>query len=165
MSKSFATPWPQPASLLCSWDLPGKNTRVGYLSSSRGISWLGIEPASHFLHRQIDSLPLRYQWSMSPKLLCCVRLFVIPWTLACQAPLSMRFFRQEYWSGLPCSPPGDLPHPGMEVVVSYISALAGGFFTTRATWEAHNQTIIPCNHTKISECSRSYISKSHPGLR
>ena len=36
-----------------------------------------------------------------------------PWTVA-QAPLSMRFSRQEYWSGLPCLPPGDLPNPGIE---------------------------------------------------
>ena len=37
-----------------------------------------------------------------------------PWTIAHQAPLSMRFFRQEYWSVLPCPPPGDLPDPGIE---------------------------------------------------
>ena len=38
------------------------------------------------------------------------------WTVACQAPLSMEFSRQEYWSGLPCPPPGDLPDPGIEPV-------------------------------------------------
>ena len=38
----------------------------------------------------------------------------IPWTVAHQAPLSMGFSRQEYWSGLPCPPPGDLPDPGIE---------------------------------------------------
>ena len=43
-----------------------------------------------------------------------VRLFVMPWTITCQAPLSMGFSRQEYWSGLPCPPPGDLPHPEIE---------------------------------------------------
>ena len=43
-----------------------------------------------------------------------VRLFVTPWTVACQAPLSMGFSRQEYWSGLPCPPPGDLPNPGIK---------------------------------------------------
>ena len=41
-----------------------------------------------------------------------VLLFVTLWTIACQAPLSMGFSRQEYWSGLPCPPPGDLPNPG-----------------------------------------------------
>ena len=48
------------------------------------------------------------------KSLSCVRLFVTPWTGAYQAPLSMRFFRQEYWSGLPFPSPGDLPDPGIE---------------------------------------------------
>ena len=43
-----------------------------------------------------------------------VRLFVTPWTVAQQAPLSLGFSRQEYWSGLPCPPPGDLPDRGME---------------------------------------------------
>ena len=65
-----------------------------------------------------------------------VRLFVIPWTVARQAPLSMGFSRQEYWSGLPCPPPGDLPHPGIEPESLTSPALAGGFFTTSAAWEA-----------------------------
>ena len=47
------------------------------------------------------------------QLLSCVRLFVTPWTLTCQAPLSMEFSRQEYWSGLPFPSPGDLPDPGI----------------------------------------------------
>ena len=45
-----------------------------------------------------------------------VQLFVTPWTIAHQALLSMGFSRQEYWSGLPCLSPGDLPDPGMEPV-------------------------------------------------
>ena len=48
------------------------------------------------------------------KLLSRVRLFVTPWTLACQVPLSMGLSTQEYWSGLPCPSPGDLPDPGNE---------------------------------------------------
>ena len=43
-----------------------------------------------------------------------VQLFGTPWTIAHQAPLSMEFSRQEYWSGLPFPPPGDLPDPGIE---------------------------------------------------
>ena len=43
-----------------------------------------------------------------------IRLFVTPWTVACQAPPSMGFSRQEYWSGVPFPSPGDLPNPGME---------------------------------------------------
>ena len=44
----------------------------------------------------------------------CVRLCVTLWTVAHQAPLSIRFSRQEYWSGLPCPSPGDLPYPESE---------------------------------------------------
>ena len=48
------------------------------------------------------------------QLLSRVRLFTTPWTVACQAPLSMGFYREEYCSGLPLPPPGDLSHPGIE---------------------------------------------------
>ena len=44
----------------------------------------------------------------------CVQLFATPWTVAYQAPLSVGFSRQEYWSGLPFPSPGDLPNPGIE---------------------------------------------------
>ena len=52
--------------------------------------------------------------SLWAKSLSCVQLFATPWTVAHQAPLSMGFSRQEYWSGLPCPPPGDRPNPGIE---------------------------------------------------
>ena len=55
-----------------------------------------------------------------------VRLFVTLWTIVCQAPLSMEFSRQEYWSGLPCPPPGDLPGPGTEPMSLTSPALAMG---------------------------------------
>ena len=61
-----------------------------------------------------------------------------PWTVACrQAPLSMGFSRQLYWSGLPCSPPRDLPETWIEPASLMSPVLAGGFFTTSATWQAH----------------------------
>ena len=53
--------------------------------------------------------------------------------VAYQAPLSMGFSRQEYWSGLPCPPPGGLSDPGIELESLVAPALAGGFFTTGAT--------------------------------
>ena len=56
-----------------------------------------------------------------------VQLFVTPWTVACHAPLSKEFSRQECWSGLPFPPPGDLPEPGIK---PSSPALAGRFFTT-----------------------------------
>ena len=57
------------------------------------------------------------------------------WTVAHQAPLFMGFSRQEYWSGLPCLPPGDLPNPGMEPTSLISLALTDGFFITSTTWE------------------------------
>ena len=64
------------------------------------------------------------------------RVFVTLWAMARQAPLPMGFSRQEYWSGLPCPPPGDLPNAGIELASLTSPALAGEFFTTLATWEA-----------------------------
>ena len=54
-------------------------------------------------------------------------LFATPRTVDCQAPLSLGFSRQEYWSGLPCPPPGGFPDPGMELGFPVAPALAGGF--------------------------------------
>ena len=65
-----------------------------------------------------------------------VQLFATPWTVARQAPLSMRFSRQEYWSELPCSSPGDLSDPEIKPTSLMSPALAGGFFTTSTSWEA-----------------------------
>ena len=71
------------------------------------------------------------------RLLSHVWLFVTPCTEACQAPLFLQFFRQEYWSGLPFPSLGNLPSPGMEPVSP---ALAGRFFTTWATTAKHYDT-------------------------
>ena len=68
-----------------------------------------------------------------------VRHFATLWTVACQAPLSMGFSMQEYWSGLPCSPPRDLPNLRIKPESLMSPALTGRFFTTSATWDA--QTI------------------------
>ena len=75
-----------------------------------------------------------------PLLLCYAQLcptLYDPKDYATQAPLSMGFSRQEYWSGLPFPSPGDLPHPGIEPVFLVSPAFTGGFFTTSANWEAH----------------------------
>ena len=73
---------------------------------------------------------------MHTKSLPSVRLFVTLWTIAHQAPPSTGFSRQEYWSGLPRVPPGDLSDPGTERKSLRSPALAGKFFITSATWEA-----------------------------
>ena len=59
-----------------------------------------------------------------------VQLFVTPWTVACQAPLSIKFSKQKYWSRMPFPPPRDLPDLGIEPTSLVSPALAGKFFTT-----------------------------------
>ena len=65
-----------------------------------------------------------------------VNLLQLLWTIAHQALLAIGFSMQEYWSGLPCPPPGDLHNPGIKPTSLQSPALAGRFFTTGATCEA-----------------------------
>ena len=67
---------------------------------------------------------------------CFSHVIATLWTVTRQAPLSVGFSRQEYWSGMPCPPPGDLPDPGIKPESLTSPTLAGGFFTTSTTWEA-----------------------------
>ena len=92
-----------------------------------------------FFHSIID------QWLILNACICActfnhVWLFVTPWTVARQAPLSVGFSRQEYWSGMPFPPPGDIPDPGIEPEYPAFPSLEGMFFTSWATREAliHN---------------------------
>ena len=71
------------------------------------------------------------------KSLSRVRLFATPWTVGHQAPLSTGFPRQEYWSGLPFPPPGDLPDPGIK---PSSPELVGRFFTTEPAGKTTNST-------------------------
>ena len=71
-----------------------------------------------------------------------VQLFATSWTKAHQAPLSMGFSKQEYWNGLPFPSPKDLHDPGTDPASLRSPALAGGFFTTSATWEAQELYIF-----------------------
>ena len=68
-----------------------------------------------------------------------VWLCATPWPVAHQAPLSMEFSRQEYWSGLSCLPSGDLPDPRNKLTSLMSPALEGEFFTTSVTWEAQKK--------------------------
>ena len=81
---------------------------------------------------------LAWGWGvcMHAQSLSRVRPCVTLWAAAHLAPLSMGFSRQEYWTGLPCSPQGDLPDSKDQTHISCLPALAGGFFTPSATWEA-----------------------------
>ena len=80
--------------------------------------------------------------------------FVIPWTIAQQAPLSMRFPRQKYWSGLPFPSPEKLLDPGIKPVSLVSPALTDGFFTTSATWESPRRLKFPVQlssfHSKLT---------------
>ena len=63
---------------------------------------------------------------------------MVPWTVVCQTSLSMGFSRQEYWSRVLFPSPGTLPDSLIEPVSPAAPALAGGFCTSRATWEAQS---------------------------
>ena len=76
-----------------------------------------------------------------------VWVFVTPRTVACQAPLFMEFSRQEYWSGLPFPPPGDLPDPGIEPMSPVSPALqADSLLLEPSTGEAHRKIILGNNN-------------------
>ena len=98
----------------------------------------------------------RRQWMLS--CLGCVLLFVTLWTVAHQAPLSMKFSRQEHWSGLPLPPPGDLSKPGIEPKSLVSSALAGRFFITSATWAVQPivrvSSVAPSKHDALTGFSQ-----------
>ena len=64
-----------------------------------------------------------------------VLLFETPWAVFHQALLSVKYSMQEYWSGLPCPSPGDLPDPGIKFGSLVTPVLTGGFFTTFVSWE------------------------------
>ena len=81
----------------------GQRKKIPGHAGSRGSGWT-ISPA-----RLRQGLARKKVKSLSH-----IQIFATPWTVACQIPLSMGFFRQEYWSGLPFPSPGDLPNPGME---------------------------------------------------
>ena len=76
-----------------------------------------------------------------------VRLFVTPWTVVHQAPLSTGFSGREYWRGLPCPPPGDLLDPRTETAPFTSPASAGGLATISSTWKAPVRSL----HTTIRE--------------
>ena len=79
---------------------------------------------------------------MSAQLLSCIRIFVTPWTAAYQAPLSVGFSRQEYWSELPFPIPGDLLNPGIKPMFLACPALPGRFFTTTPPGKSYPQLRI-----------------------
>ena len=88
-----------------------------------------------------------------------VRLFVTLWTVAHQAPLSIGFSRGECWSGLPCSPPGDLPHPGMEPTSRAPPALQADSLPV-SHWESPNRLVTFPDHGEVSLCRGQPMASS-----
>ena len=135
------------------WDSPGKNTGVGChfllqcmkVKSESEVSQscltpsdpMDCSPPGSSIHGSFQTRVLEWGARAFSDTYCshvlkclslsCVQLFVTPSTVASQAPLSMLFSRQEYWSGLPFPSPGDLPNPGIK------SCITDGFFTIWAT--------------------------------
>ena len=105
-----------------------------------------------------------------PSRLSRILLFGTPWTVALPAPLSTGFSRQEYWSGLPCPPPGESPRPGDWTRVSCGSCIAGGFFSAeplgRSRW-SHTMVLKRrqlCDSPKGLELTQTSIISSSPVL-
>ena len=111
---------------LCAHSPPSCVTGCQALGSDPILSW---GPCSNPTRQFLDVCVLSRIW-----------LFVAPWTVARQALLSMKFPRQEDWSGLSFPTPGNLPDPGIEPKCLASSALAGGFFTT--TWEVLRWVLV-----------------------
>ena len=157
-SVDFVLPWKDLLQSESLWNVLGPLSSQGpFLSShAMGPCWVGHLP----LYRQgnirfsVQLKPGHFSaaW-VSPTSACsvaqsCPTLCDFMDYIACQAPLSMRFSRQEYWSGLPCHPPGDLPDPGIE---SCISRIGRRSLHHRTTWETpltsdlHLITYLSCS--------------------
>ena len=116
-----------------------------------------MSPAQWWIHRELEL----YSPSLQDLILnfvsvsysfSHVQLFATPWTAACQAPLSMEFSRQEYWSGWPFPSPGNLLNPGVELESLLSPALAGRFnhlgspLFLRVTLNVCVRLNLPCSH-------------------
>ena len=89
---------------------PGLPVHQHLLEFAQFMTTASVMPCSHLTSSFNPSRCMK----VKVKSLSRVQLFATPWTVAHQAPLSMEFSRQEYWSGVPFSSPGDLPNPGIE---------------------------------------------------
>ena len=127
------------------------------------LSWEHVRWATrNFHHSAYGYMCVYVQWVSQ------VRLFATPWTAARQAPLSMEFSRQEYWSGLPCPSPGDLSNPGTEPISLPYLALADGFFTIGIPMSKWGNLIpVICGYSSTSFLSAIVIKwalNSHRSL-
>ena len=151
MSDSVRPHRRQPTRLPCPWDSPDKNTGVGchfLLQCMKVKSESRVTQSYQTLSDSMDCSLSRFSVhrifqakvlelgaiAFSVSCFSCVQLFVTPWTVTRQAPVSMGFSRQEYWSRLKCPSPGDLSDPEIKPISLRSPTLAGGgFFNTSAT--------------------------------
>ena len=96
------------------------------------------------MHRKLKE-EIKYSFACMLSYFSHVQLFVNLWTVTHQVPLSMGFSRQEYWSGLPCPPLGDLPNSGTEPKSLIFPALEGRFVTTSTAWDAQHIPLLVHN--------------------
>ena len=126
-------------------------------------SLLAFNPVSlNTVPQWLDKSRIHHTFTKISKVCVCVlslfshvQFSATLWTAACQCPPSMGSSRQEYWSGLPSPPPGDLPDPRIELTSLMSPALAGKFFTTSATWEAPSKA---CTHIFYEELPNNNAS-------
>ena len=104
-------------------------TCLWYCSATQSRHFVTSYTAAHQA-----SLPSSKHWVSEWKSLSHVRLFATPWTVACQAPLSMEFSRQEYWIRLSFPPPGDLPSPGIRLSSLVLSSFSFSSFCPLPYW-------------------------------
>ena len=139
--------------------------RIGWRRTLHGTKRTGGGRGVRGSRRIIESL---FLWMLLGCVRSCfshVQLFLTPWTVAHQAPLSMGFSREEYWSGLPCPPPGDLPNPGIKPTSLTSSALAGGFSLALAfrSWIRTGKIISSLKkaHSTCWSKPESWVGGSH----
>ena len=108
-------------------------------------------------------------------MLSCVQLLATPWTVACQALLSKGFSRQEYWSGLPFTSPGDLPHPGIKPGSPALQAISlqlnhqGSciyiyIYSWRRAWQ-HTPVCLPGESPQTEEPGERVTGRKARGLQ
>ena len=148
MSNYFVTPWTIAHQALLSMGFSRHKYWGGVPFSSPGdLPETGIEPASstlacRFFTTEPPEKPIKWHVCLCAQLLNHVQLVAAPRTVAHQASLPMELARQENWSRLPFLTPEDLPDPGIEPASLVSPALAGSFFTTRATWKPFNISLL-----------------------
>ena len=183
------TVWPhglQPTRLLRPLDFPGKSTGVGChcllhwgivaaakslqscptLCDPRNDSPPGSAVPGILQARTLEWVAISFsnawKWKVKVKSLSCARLLVTPWTAAYQAPSSMGFSRQEYWSGLPLPSPGDLPNPGIK---PRSPAFQAGALTSKPWGKLFTKSSVPWGWRKwhfncLFSCTKTFATNS-----